>query len=124
MRAFRLDKMTLAALEATLRLYLHEERALREIPGLRMLGMTPAELQQRAEAVADRLRELGGLARVAVREDVAFVGGGSLPDQAMKSYVVEIEARAVTDVELAYRLRTGDPAVVGRLRDCKGVLDH
>jgi L-seryl-tRNA(Ser) seleniumtransferase len=123
MRAFRLDKMTLAALEATLRLYLHEERALQEIPGLRMLGMAPTELQQRAEAVADRLRELGELATVNVREDVAFVGGGSLPDQAMKTYVVEIQARAVSDVELAYRLRTGDPAVVGRLRDGKVVLD-
>jgi L-seryl-tRNA(Ser) seleniumtransferase len=123
MRAFRLDKMTLAALEATLRLYLHEERALQEIPGLRMLGMAAAELQQRAEAVRDQLRELAGLATVSVREDVAFVGGGSLPDQAMKSYVVEIEARAVTDVELAYRLRTNAPAVVGRLRDGKVVLD-
>ncbi len=47
----------------------------------------------------------------------------TLPDQAMKSYVVEIEARAVTDVELAYRLRTNAPAVVGRLRDGKVVLD-
>src|SRR5439155_6346577 len=52
MRAFRLDKMTLAALEATLRLYLNEERALQEIPGLRMLGMPLPELCQRAEALA------------------------------------------------------------------------
>src|SRR5207253_3598418 len=49
MRAFRLDKMTLAALEATLRLYLNEERALQEIPGLRMLGLPLPELCQRAE---------------------------------------------------------------------------
>ena len=52
MRAFRLDKMTLAALEATLRLYLNEERALREVPVLRMLGMPLAELRRRAEALA------------------------------------------------------------------------
>src|SRR6516225_1194295 len=71
MRAFRLDKMTLAALETTLRLYLNEERALREVPVLRMLG-TPLEvLRQRAEALAERLRELAGLASVKVTEDVA-----------------------------------------------------
>ena len=49
MRAFRLDKMTLAALEATLRLYLDEERALREVPVLRMLGTPLKELRMRAE---------------------------------------------------------------------------
>jgi L-seryl-tRNA(Ser) seleniumtransferase len=123
MRAFRLDKMTLAALEATLRLYLHEERALRDIPVLRMLSLPVTQLYQRAEALATRLRELDGLATVTTREDVAFVGGGSLPDQAMKTYVVEIKARGLTDDELAHRLRTGSPAVVGRLRERKLVLD-
>src|SRR5438132_2026731 len=123
MRAFRLDKMTLAALETTLRLYLHEERAMHQIPGLRMLGMPLVELRRRAESLAGRLREVEGLDTVAVREDVAFVGGGALPDQAMKTYVVEIEAHGLTDAELAYRLRTATPAVVGRLRDGKFVID-
>jgi L-seryl-tRNA(Ser) seleniumtransferase len=123
MRAFRLDKMTLAALEATLRLYLHEERALRDIPGLRMLGMPPAELRGRAEAVAARLREMEGIATVEIREDTAYVGGGSLPDQAMKTWVVEIEARRLSDAEMAQRLRTGSPAVVARLQRGRLVLD-
>ena len=64
MRAFRLDKMTLAALEATLRLYLNEERALREVPVLRMLGTSLIELRQRAEKLADGLRSIEGLASV------------------------------------------------------------
>jgi L-seryl-tRNA(Ser) seleniumtransferase len=123
MRAFRLDKMTLAALEATLRLYLNEERALREVPGLRMLGMGPAELRQRAEELAVRLRAVEGVARVEVSEDVAFVGGGSLPDQAMKTWVLEVEARERSDAELAYRLRLGQPAVMGRVRSGRLVLD-
>jgi L-seryl-tRNA(Ser) seleniumtransferase len=123
MRAFRLDKMTLAALEATLRLYFHEDRARREISVLRMLGTPLLELRQRAEALAARLRELEGLIAVTVSEDEAFVGGGSLPDQAMKTYVVEIEARSISDAELAHRLRTGTPAVIGRLRDGRMVLD-
>ena len=122
MRAFRLDKMTLAALEATLRLYLNEERALREVPVLRMLGTPPEELRRRAEALAERLRGLSGLASVRTAEDVAYVGGGSLPDQTMKSWVVEIEAASVSDEKLARRLRLGTPAVMARLRDGKLVF--
>jgi L-seryl-tRNA(Ser) seleniumtransferase len=123
MRAFRLDKMTLAALEATLRLYLNEERALQEVPGLRMLGMSQADLRQRAEGLAVRLREIPGVAKVTVAEDLAYVGGGSLPDQAMKTSVLEVTARELSDAELAFRLRQGTPAVMGRLREGKLVLD-
>ncbi|HWG45185.1 MAG TPA: L-seryl-tRNA(Sec) selenium transferase [Gemmataceae bacterium] len=123
MRAFRLDKMTLAALEATLRLYLNEERALREVPVLRMLGTPFDELRQRAEALVERLRDIAGIATIKATEDVAYVGGGSLPDQTMKSWVVEIEPAAVSDAELARRLRLGTPAVMARLREGKLVLD-
>jgi L-seryl-tRNA(Ser) seleniumtransferase len=116
MRAFRLDKMTLAALEATLRLYLDEERALREVPGLRMLGTAPEELQQRAAALAERLRAVEGVAAAQVEQDVAYVGGGSLPDQAMKTWVVAVRPQQGSDTDFARRLRLGTPAVVGRLR--------
>jgi L-seryl-tRNA(Ser) seleniumtransferase len=122
MRAFRLDKMTLAALEATLRLYLNEEKALREVPGLRMLGFSSDELKQRAETLAARLREIDGLTAEVI-EDVAYVGGGSLPDQAMKTWIVGLGAKTQSDAELALRLRTGTPAVLGRLREGKLALD-
>ena len=115
--------MTLAALEATLRLYLNEERALREVPILRMLGTPLEELRQRAETLAERLRGIAGIATIKTTEDVAYVGGGSLPDQRMKSWVVEIEPASVSDAELARRLRLGTPAVMARLRDGKLVLD-
>jgi L-seryl-tRNA(Ser) seleniumtransferase len=123
MRAFRLDKMTLAALEATLRLYLNEDLALQAVPGLRMLGTPLADLHRRAEALAERLRGIEGVASVGVSKDVAYVGGGSLPDQSMPAWVVEVEARACSDADLAQRLRLGTPAVLGRLRDGKLVLD-
>jgi L-seryl-tRNA(Ser) seleniumtransferase len=123
MRAFRLDKMTLAALETTLRFYLNEEQALREVPVLRLLGTPLTELRQRAEGLAQRLGEVKGVAAAKACEDVAFVGGGSLPDQAMKTWVVEVEASGLSDAELARRLRMGTPAVMGRLRDGKLVLD-
>ncbi len=123
MRAFRLDKMTLASLEATLRLYLNEAVALREVPGLRMLGTPLGELRQRAESLAVRLRAVEGIASVKVNEDVAYVGGGSLPDQALKTCVLEVQACDVSDADLAQRLRTGTPAVMGRLRDGQLLLD-
>ncbi|MFN4260660.1 MAG: L-seryl-tRNA(Sec) selenium transferase [Gemmataceae bacterium] len=123
MRAFRLDKMTLAALEATLRLYLNEEHALRDIPTLRMLNTPWEELRQRAERLAERLRDVHGIAQAMARDDVAYVGGGSLPDQTLPTAVVEVTAHHLSDSELAYRLRIGIPAVVGRLRDEKLVLD-
>src|SRR5205807_9581900 len=65
MRAFRLDKMTLAALEATLRLYLDESRALAEVPVLRMLNVPLDELRRRAAALADRLAALPGVSAMA-----------------------------------------------------------
>ncbi len=123
MRAFRLDKMTLAALEATLRLYLHEERALSDVAVLRMLATPLTELRQRAEQLAGRLRGLPGLSSVEVAEDLAYAGGGSLPDQPLKSWVVVLTSSSVGDDELARRLRTGTPPVLGRLRGGRLVLD-
>ncbi|MBL8796794.1 MAG: L-seryl-tRNA(Sec) selenium transferase [Planctomycetia bacterium] len=123
MRAFRLDKMTLAALETTLRIYLDEAKALQAIPVLRMLGAPLPELRRRAEALAVRLRTLAGIAGVRVSEDVAFVGGGSLPDQTMPTAALEVTAQQTSDAELAHRLRVGNPAVLCRVRDGRLVLD-
>jgi L-seryl-tRNA(Ser) seleniumtransferase len=123
MRAFRLDKMTLAALESTLRTYLNEEQALAEVPVLRMLGTPLDELRQRAESLAGRLRALAGIRSASVADDSAFVGGGSLPDQTMKTWVVEVVAENLSDADLAHRLRVGAPAVLGRIRSERLVLD-
>ena len=115
MRAFRLDKMTLSALETTLRLYLNPERALAEVPALRALGTPVAELRRRAGELAERLRGIGGLA-VEVRDDTAFVGGGSLPDQPVPAVVVAVTPAGMSDAEFATRLRLGTPAVMARVQ--------
>jgi L-seryl-tRNA(Ser) seleniumtransferase len=91
MRAFRLDKMTLAALEATLRVYLDRERALREIPVLRMLGVPVEELKARAERLALMMNQIPGVSATAVADE-AFVGGGSLPEERLPTWVVEVTA--------------------------------
>lgn len=122
MRAFRLDKMTLAALEATLRIYRDPERALRTIPTLRMLTTPHSELRARTEAFAERVRAIAGLT-VEVRDDIAYVGGGSLPDVAVPTTVLALSANRMGETELAARLRTGTPAVMGRVQDGKVLLD-
>jgi L-seryl-tRNA(Ser) seleniumtransferase len=123
MRAVRLDKMSLAALEATLRLYRDPEHALREVPILKMLTTPPAKLRQRAEAFASHLRSLPGIASAAVQDDIAYVGGGSLPDVGVPTTVIALQARNLGEGEFATRLRMGTPAVVGRLQDGKLLLD-
>ncbi len=123
MRAFRLDKMTLAALEATLQIHRNPTRALREIPTLRMLAIPLSDLRRRADSFAERLRLLPGVTDVEEREDEAFVGGGSLPDVGLPTIVIAFAVQGLSEGELAERLRTGTPAVVGRVREGKMLLD-
>jgi L-seryl-tRNA(Ser) seleniumtransferase len=123
MRAFRLDKMTLAALEATLRLYLHPERALSEVPTLRLLSVPRDVLRRRAEALALRLRVLPGVATAEARDDSAYVGGGSLPDLPLPTSVVAVTADGVSETTLAERLRTGQPAVLARVQEGQVLFD-
>ncbi len=124
-RALRLDKMTLAALEATLSAYLDEERALREIPTLRMLTAPQSEVRARAEALAVRIREaLGEANDVAVADDVARAGGGSLPLADIASAVVAIAQREMPVAKLEGLLRCGgEPAIVARIKDDRLLID-
>jgi L-seryl-tRNA(Ser) seleniumtransferase len=115
-RALRLDKLSLAALEATLRLYLDPERARREIPVLAMLTVSAAELSARAGRLADAI---GGGASVVGA--VAKVGGGALPLLELPGPAVALEA-ADPDA-LAARLRAHDPPVAGRIEDGRLLLD-
>jgi L-seryl-tRNA(Ser) seleniumtransferase len=106
-RALRADKLTLAALEGTLRLALD---APDEIPALRMLRESPGAVLARAEQLA---AAIGG----EVEETVARAGGGALPLAELPSYACAVEER------LAERLRRGTPPVVGILRDGRLLLD-
>jgi L-seryl-tRNA(Ser) seleniumtransferase len=109
-RALRADKLTLAALEGTLGLYLDPERAVREVPVLRMLNEPAETIRARAERLA---AAVGG----EVEETVARVGGGALPLAELPSVACAVEE------SLAEPLRTGEPPVVGVLRDGRLLLD-
>ena len=109
-RALRADKLTLAALEGTLGVYLEPARALREIPVLRMLVEPESSIRARAERLAS-------LVDGSVEATVARVGGGALPLAELGSFACAVEE------ELAGPLRSGDPAVVGIVRDGVLLLD-
>jgi L-seryl-tRNA(Ser) seleniumtransferase len=113
-RAVRIDKLSLAALAATLRLYRDPDRARREIPVLAMLDADPAALRARAQRLADAF---GGV----VVEATAKVGGGALPLLGLEGPVARLP-----DPEpdrLAARLRAGEPPVIGRIADGALLLD-
>jgi L-seryl-tRNA(Ser) seleniumtransferase len=109
-RALRADKLTLAALEATLALYLDPARATKEIPVLR-------ELADSADVVRARAERLAGLVGGEVEQTVARVGGGALPLADLPSFACAIEE------ELAVPLREVDPPVIGLVRDGRCLLD-
>ncbi len=122
MRAFRVDKMTLAALEATLRLYFDPYKAVEAIPHFKMLETPLAVLQERAYLLARYLGNIPGLS-VHVAGTKAYVGGGTLPDQAVSSVALALRAEHLSENELAHRLRMADPAIMGRVEDGQVLLD-
>jgi L-seryl-tRNA(Ser) seleniumtransferase len=109
-RALRADKLTLAALEGTLALYLDPEGGGRELPVLRMLGEQAERVRARAERLAARV---GG----EIEATVARVGGGALPLAELPSFACAVEEG------LAAALRTADPPVIGVVRDGRTLLD-
>jgi L-seryl-tRNA(Ser) seleniumtransferase len=123
-RALRIDKLTLAALEATLRLYLDPQKALEQVPTLRMLSLPVADLQQRCETLLPGLIEAtGDAADCTIVEATATVGGGALPLAELPGRVIALVPKDISLNELTTRLRSCEPAVVGRIQDEKFLID-
>jgi len=129
-RAVRLDKMTLAALEATLSLYRDPDQALREVPTLRMLLMTEDECREAAIDFAILLQTTianAGLATdsntATVVPDAGYAGGGSLPDVELPGYAVALKLDGMSANELEERLRKdAEIPVIGRIKDGQFLL--
>ncbi len=117
-RAFRVDKLTLAALEATLALYREPDRALREIPTLALLGASVESLRARATTLLELLRAAGVAGELA--DTTSSVGAGAFPTTELPSVAVALDGDAA---RWAARLRAGEPAVVGRVFDGRLHLD-
>lgn len=123
-RALRVDKMTVAALEATLREYLDEEQAIRGVPTLGMLTAPLKVLEEKASELASLLRRLlGNKAEVNVEKEVSAVGGGAMPTAALPTFVVTVRPREQSAGELQAALRRKEPAVLGRVQDDRLLLD-
>jgi L-seryl-tRNA(Ser) seleniumtransferase len=119
-RAVRADKLTLAALAATLSLYQDPETAVRQVPVLAMLTLEPEELARRAE-------HLAALCPPAVRASTipgeSAVGGGSFPGAVLATTLVALDAGALGADGLALRLRLGQPSIVARVGSDRLLLD-
>ena len=123
-RALRIDKLTLAALEATLRLYLDPDRALREIPTLRMLSTPAQDLRQRGETLRSALEAtLGEAADLHLREAKATVGGGALPLAELPGWVIAVTPRHRSVNAMCRELRRSQPAVIGRVQEGRFLID-
>lgn len=120
-RAFRVDKMTLAALEATLALYRDPVRARREIPVLRMLSETEAEVAGRAGRLARRLADRGIESELV--EGRSLVGGGAYPEVELPTTLLALAPLSIVPAHLERALRLGEPAVIARVARGRVVLD-
>lgn len=123
-RAVRVDKFTLAALEATLRSYLDEDEVWEEIPALRMLALTQEELRIRAEELVAQVRERArDRLLVSWEEGYSEAGGGSLPLVEIPTIVLGVSSRFMTAEAMEERLRAHDPPVLGRVKGDRILLD-
>ncbi|HPL53668.1 MAG TPA: L-seryl-tRNA(Sec) selenium transferase [Bacillota bacterium] len=123
-RAVRIDKLTLAALEGTLRLYSDRELALAQIPVLRMLTFNMEELGKRAKRLSLRLRKtLGTMADVNIADEFSEVGGGSMPLHKMPTKAVLIKPDSVSLTELEEMLRKYKTPVIARISRDRLILD-
>lgn len=122
-RTVRIDKLCLAALEATLRLAREPDRARQEIPVLRMLSLSAAAVGTRADVLAAGLRAAAPNVRCAVEDGTSEVGGGALPLQALPTRILALVPGREGAGMLEARLRTGEPPVLVRVQDERVLLD-
>ncbi|SCJ20479.1 L-seryl-tRNA(Sec) selenium transferase [uncultured Clostridium sp.] len=122
-RALRVDKLTICALEATLRMYLDEEKAKEEIPTLKMLTYSIKELEEKANNLYSKIEYLNNYADIKIEDGLSQVGGGSMPTETMDSKVITIIPKNINVSTLENRLRLSDAHIIARVYDDKYVLD-
>ena len=123
-RALRIDKLTLAALETTLRLYRDEGRAMAAIPTLRMLTESETAIEARARELADRLSALGdGRLTSALVRRPSKAGGGALPLLDLPSCCLQIRIEGLSANALELRLRRSDPPIIARIEEDAYTMD-
>ncbi len=123
-RALRIDKFTLAGLEAILRLYLDEQTVVSQVPTLAMLAQEYAVIQRRATRLLRRLKpELAGVCSVFSQDTESMVGGGALPEQTLPSRAVILQPQRMRLSRFEQRLRAAAIPVIGRVENDALLLD-
>jgi L-seryl-tRNA(Ser) seleniumtransferase len=122
-RIVRIGKLTLAALEATLKLFLDESMALREVPTLQMLMRNSADIEKQAESIALRLQKKITGAEVKTIGGFSQMGSGSLPAQNLASTLVAIRPEKITAESLAKRLRQYETPIFARIQNDSVLID-
>lgn len=122
-RAVRIDKLTLAALEAVLMEYVDEDKAKKKIPTLRMLTEDREDIKARAKKIRAILKRDINNAAIDLREDSSQAGGGALPEKDFLTFVVSIRPEKISVNDLEERLRRGKPAIVARIKEGSLIID-
>lgn len=122
-RALRVDKMTLCALEATLKFYRDEERALKSIPALRMLTMQADELKERAECLLSVVQEQVKTFNIEVIKGASEVGGGSMPLEKLPTYLLSVTHDKLSANKIIKGLRDYEMSVIARVEDDNVLFD-
>ncbi|MGB9716807.1 MAG: L-seryl-tRNA(Sec) selenium transferase, partial [Thermodesulfovibrionales bacterium] len=122
-RAMRIDKLTLAGLEATLMEYIDEEKAIENIPTLKMILQKPEKIRKRARSIAKRLKKEMKDIWIDVMPDTSRAGGGSLPELDFPTYIVAIRSDNISVNEIEERLRNGNPPIISRIKEGYLILD-
>ncbi|HHT9138608.1 MAG TPA: aminotransferase class V-fold PLP-dependent enzyme, partial [Candidatus Wunengus sp. YC60] len=123
-RALRVGKLTIAALEATLRLYLEEERALNKIPVLKMI-LTPLEtIEERCKRVINKVSsERKTYMNISIIDGFSEMGGGSLPGEGIPTKLISLHSEKINAEEIAARLRENTPPVFARIEQDHVLMD-
>lgn len=122
-RALRIDKMTLAALEGTLKYYLDETEAVKNIPTLYMILSSKEEHKKRAQRLKRRLQNRANNFKFALEEDYSMVGGGSMPAERIETYVIKVKSDKFSPQELERKLRENKTPIIIRVSNNEVVLD-
>ena len=122
-RTLRVEKMTIATLEATLRLYYDEQEAIKQIPTLKMLVMSLDELEKKAQTLAEQLAGLQEKLEVEVIDTSSQVGGGAYPGEEIPSKGVALSSDTISSNQLSEMLRKAPVPIIAKIRNQKCELD-
>lgn len=122
-RALRIDKLTLAALEGTLKYYLDETEAVKKLPTLYMILSPKEEHKKRAQRLKTKLQKANGSLSIKLESDYSMVGGGSMPTEKIDTYALKIKSNSISAEQLEKKLRNNSTPIIVRIYNNEVILD-